>query len=175
MKTYLLFALTLSVATGCSSSYDVANEPTPGKYSFTQVNENAKDQSFTILTTQGEEIDATDLFVRGDSTSFLEPSVASTNKRSTIATSSVERITIKQTGAGAVDGLVWGAIVGAPIGLLLGSAAAALEDNGEAFDWAVVAGSVAVASVLGGGVGALIRHSDEYIFRSQSNSSQKDK
>jgi len=179
MKVNFLFGLTLSVATGCSSSYYVANEPAPDKYSLAQVNETAKDQSFTISTIHGEEIDATDLFVTGDSTSFLEPSFASTENRSAIPTSSVETITIKDAGAGAVDGLVWGAIVGAAGGLLLGTLAVIAYGLPATEDWVEVTGWVAGTAVVGGGVGAgvgaLIRHSDEYIFQSQSNSSQEHK
>ncbi len=171
MKTHLLFGLTMSVATGCSSSYHVGNEPAPDTYSFAQVSENAKGYSVTIWTIQGEEIRATDLFVRGDSTSFLQ---STTEKRITIATSSVETITIKKAGAGAVDGLIPGAILGVPAGWLVGSMAAAFDDNRDV-DGAVAAGVFAGVVVLSAGVGAAIRHTDEYIFQSKNNNSQKEK
>lgn len=171
MKAYFLFGLTLSVATGCSSSYNVGNEPAPDTYSFAQVNENAKDHSVTIWTMQGEEISATDLFVRGDSTTFLQ---STTEKRIAIATSSVETITIKKVGAGAIDGLIPGAIIGVPAGLLLGSIAVAFKDNRDV-DGPVAAGVFAGVAVLGASVGAMIGHTDEYIFQSKSNNSQKEK
>lgn len=169
MKTCPVFALTLSLATGCSSTYNVSNEPAPDAYSFTQLNENATDHSVAIRTIEGEEIRATELFVGGDSTSFLE---STSDKRITIATSSLETIRIKHVGAGAVDGLVWGTVVGAPIGLLLGSAAAELEDNGQSVDWVAAVGLTAGVAVLGGGMGALIRHTDEYIFELKGNDSR---
>lgn len=171
MKTYFLFGLTLSVGIGCSSSYDVGNEPAPDKYSFAQVNENANDQSVTIWTIQGEEIRATDLFVRGDSTTFLQ---STTKKRIAVATSSVERIAIKNAGAGAIDGLIAGAIVGVPAGWLFGSAVASLNDkNGvDGPAAAIVFGGTAV---LGAVVGGLIHHTDVYIFQSKHSNSQKEK
>jgi hypothetical protein len=172
MKACFLFGLTLSVATGCTSSYDVANEPAPDKHSFAQVNEDAKGQSFTISTVHGEEIDATDLFIGADSASFLEPSVLYTDKRSTIPTSSIKTIIIKHVGAGAVDGLVWGVIVGTPIGALAGAAAEGIQ--GEATPALATASVIVTAAALGAGVGAIIRHTDEYIFQSTNNNSQKE-
>lgn len=172
MRAYLILTLTLLAAIGCTSSYNVSNKPAPDTYSLAQVNENAKNQSFTISTMDGEEIRATDLFVGDDSTTFLQ---SPTDKRITIATSSVKIITIKSVGAGAIDGLKVGAIAGTPIGLLFGSIAAKLEDNGMAVDWVAATGLIAGTAVLGAGVGALIRHTDEYIFQSKNNNSQKEK
>ena len=172
MKTCLLFGLTLSVAAGCSSSYYVADESAWHTYSLAQMNEIAKNQSVTISTIHGEVTDAADLSVRGDSTTFLQ---STSQHRITIPSTSVETIAIDNVGAGAIDGLVLGALIGIPIGLLLGSAAASLEDNGDDFDWAVVAGSVGVAGIVGAGVGALIGHTDEYSFQSNIKSSQKEK
>ncbi len=171
MKTYLFFVLTMLVAAGCSSSYDVSNEPAPDMYSFAQVNENAKDRSMTIWTTQGEEIRATDLFVRADSTTFRQ---STTQKRIVIATSSVERIAIKNAGAGAIDGLIAGAIVGVPAGWVIGSGVAELDDrNGvDVPSAAIVFGGTAL---IGAVVGGLIRHTDEYSFQSHDNNSQKEK
>lgn len=171
MKACFLFGLTLSVAAGCSSSYTVGNEPGPDTYSFAQVNENVKDHSVAIRTLQGEEMRATGLFVGSDSTSFL---LSSTNKRMTVATASVETITIKKAGAGAINGLIPGAIIGAPAGLLLGSLAVAFKDNRDV-DGPVAAGVFAGVAALGAGVGALIGHTDEYILQSKNNNSQQEK
>lgn len=172
MKTCFLFGLTLSVATGCSSSYYVGNEPIPDKYSIAQVNENSKDHSVTIRTMQGEEIGATNLFVSGDSTSFLR---STREKRITIATASVETITIKSVGAGAIDGLIPGAIVGVPAGWIFGSLVAAGEDRVNSIDGPTAAGVFAGTAALGALVGATIGHSDVYIFQSTNNTSQKEK
>ena len=171
MKTYLLFGLTLSVATSCSSSFNVSNEPAPDKYSFAQVNENAKDHSVTIWTMQGEEIRATDLFVRDDSTTFLQ---SATKKTITIATSSIETIIIKNAGAGAIDGLIPGAIIGVPAGWLFGSLVAGLDDR-NGVDGPSAAGVFAGTAALGAIVGATIGHTEEYIFQSKNNNSQKEK
>ena len=172
MKTCLLIGLTLSVATGCSSSYHVGKEPAPDKYSFAQVNEIAKDHSVTIWTMRGEEIRAACLFVGDDSTTFLH---SNTEKRITIATSSVETITIKNVGAGAIDGLIPGAIVGVPAGLLFGSLVAASEDRVNSIDGPSAAGVFAGTAALGALVGAAIGHTDVYIFQSTNNNSQKEK
>ena len=175
MKAWFLFGLILSAVTGCTSSYDVANEPvpiqhwprTPDKYSFAQVNEDAKDQFFTISTVHGEEIDATDLFIRGDSTSFLEPSVAS---GSTIATSSVETITIKKAWVGGLEGFGFGFIPGAVLGGVAGD-----HSSGEVeFAWyegAVVVGTV--TGVIGGIIGLIVGHTYEYQFVNKADSSKK--
>jgi hypothetical protein len=172
MKTYLFLGLTLSVAAGCSSSYEVGNEPAPDKYSFAQVNENAKDNSVTISTMHGDEIRATDLFVSGDSTTFLQ---STTEKRITIATSSVGRITIKNAGAGAIDGLIAGAIVGVPAGWIFGSMVSALNDDVNSIDGPAAAVVFAGTAVLGAAVGGAIRHTDVYIFQPTNNNSQKEK
>jgi hypothetical protein len=172
MKIHFFLGLILSAATGCSSSSYVGKEPARDTCSFAQLNENCKGHIVAIWTLQGEEIMANDLFVDPDSTTFQE---STTEKRTAIVTSSVERVTIRRVGAGAIDGIIWGAIVGAPIGVFLGAAAAALEDSGDKLDGAVVAGSIAVASALGAGVGALARHTDEYVFPSGKSSHRKGK
>ena len=121
---------------------------------------------------QGEEIKATNLFVSGDSTTFLR---STTEKRITIATSSVGTITIKNVGAGAIDGLIPGAIVGVPAGWLFGSLVAAGEDRVNSIDGPSAAGVFAGAAALGALVGATIGHTDVYIFQSTNSTSQKEK
>lgn len=173
MKAYILLGLTLSVATGCSSSYYVSNEPAPDKCSFAQMNENAKDQSSTIVTMQGEEIQATDLFVGGDSTTFLQ---LTSPKRRTIATSSVKIIRIDNVRTGAVDGLIRGALVGGGVGLLFQALATALGQPGSVLNTlGNVGGPIAGGALLGAGVGAIVRHTDRYFFQTQSDDSQKGK
>jgi len=169
MKACFLFGPILSVVAGCTSSYDVANESSPDKYSFAQVNEDAKDQSFTISTVHGEEIDATDLFIGADSASFLEPSVLYTDKRSTIPTSSVETITMRRADwvAGA-EGFGIGFLSGAMLGVLLASGG-----NG---DTPLIEGSVGVGAVtgfLGAIVGVIVGHKYEYQFANKADSVKK--
>jgi UDP-N-acetylmuramyl pentapeptide synthase len=107
MRAYVLLGLTLSVSSGCSSTYEVRD--------FAKVNEKAVDNTVTISTKEGEEMRAKDLSVRDDSTTFLE---VTTEKRITITTLSVGTFAMNNVGAGAIDGLFGGAIVGAPMGAL---------------------------------------------------------
>jgi hypothetical protein len=161
MRPNLFFVLAIPVAIGCSSSYEAGTNAALDKSFLVQVNENARDRHVAITTSDGKGISATRLLVGRDSTSFLE---STTDTRMTIATSSVGIVRITHAGAGAVDGLFWGALIGTPIGIFLGKGAAVLEDNGDFLDWMVVAGSVGASGVIGAIVGVSIRHTDEYIF-----------
>jgi len=155
MRAYCLIVLIPLIATGCSSSYDVSD--------YAQINENALDQSVTVATWEWGKIRGTDLFLRGDSTTFLEPA---TEKRIVIATSSVKSVAMNNTGGGAVDGLIAGAIVGAPLGALFSAYATGMkaEKGGGGFDVGALVVPIVGAAALGAGIGALIGHTDTYNF-----------
>ena len=151
MRTDSVIGLALLIATGCSSSYDVSD--------YARVNESALDQSVTVATWEWGKIKGTDLFVRGDSTTFLE---SASEKRIVIPTSSVKSVAMNRTGGGAVDGLIAGAIVGVPLGVLFSAFATGLEGGG--YDVGALIGPIVGAAALGAGIGALIGHTDTYNF-----------
>jgi hypothetical protein len=151
MRAYCLIVLIPLIATGCSSSYDVSD--------YAQINEKALDQSVTVAASEWGKIRGTDLFVRADSTTFLE---SATEKRIVIATSSVKSVAINSTREGAVDGLIAGAIIGAPLGALFSAYATGMGGGG--FDVGALVGPIVGAAALGAGIGALIGHTDRYNF-----------
>ena len=151
MRGCCLTGLTLLIATGCSSTYDVGDS--------SRVNINVPDRTVAITTWEGSEITGTGLSVRDDSTALLE---SPAGKRITIATSSVKSIAVNSTGGGAIDGLIVGGIVGAPLGVMLSAYSTSMEGSG--MDIGALVGPIVGAAAVGAGVGAIMGRTDTYNF-----------
>jgi hypothetical protein len=140
------------------------------EYSYREMNEDLKGKDVTIELKDGRDISAKEVKISDDSVSWVD---ASSDRTFGIVTTDVKTVVDNKHWVGALEGMGFGMLVGGAVGIILNfsteSQAAGL------YDWTVVAGSVGVAGVLGAGVGALIGHTDEYIFQSKINSPQKGK
>jgi hypothetical protein len=154
---------------GCSSSYDVSSSPDADS-SFNAFNEEASERSGTIVFRKNSEVEARNMSASPDSTRFLN---AATDSITVVPTHTVKKVVVTNHGAGFVDGLVWGAIVGS-----VTVAAICAADGGQSIQ--LKPGGVIFLSLFGGAVGGAIGgvcgviagHSYEYQFPASAESTK---
>ena len=116
-----------------------------------------------IVSTNGERRTVEGALVTGDSVSWMEPA------RSTFPTSIIRIIALKNSGAGAVEGLFSGALVGTISGALvlqqLNISFGGTGSNMPAAGYLIFAGGGAVlGALIGDIIGANIGHTDEFFL-----------
>jgi hypothetical protein len=156
--------LSLLFSIGCSTSYEVSSSPNGGS-SFNAFNVEASERSATILLQDGGELGVRNIIASPDSTRFLN---ARTNETTVVPTHTIRTVVLTSAGAGFLDGLEWGAGIGAVTGVTCGLIA--YKPGGE---WgsdvagiSMIVGAVgAVAGgVIGGIIGVSVGHSYRYEF-----------
>jgi len=164
----LLESLLFSI--GCSSSYEVSSSP-DAETSFNTFNVDAYGRTGTILFQDGREMDARNIIASSDSTRLL---MMEGDATIVVPTYTIRKVVFTSHGAGLLDGLEWGAGVGAVTGVTF--TLIAFKGNGEwgsdvaGFSMGVGAIGAAAGGVIGGIIGVSVGHSYRYQFVTSANS-----
>jgi len=154
MKILLSLFMLAVCLIGCTSSYTIHETTASDHRTYSQLNEELRGRSATIVLKAGENIPVENVEVTMDSTSWSDSKL---KENHIIPNSMILKIIIKDRGRGAIDGLhvgVFGglAIIGA---VLLGGS---WGDNNMQWYYA------GAMPVLGAGMGAGVSHTYEYYF-----------
>ena len=138
---------------GCSSSSVVS--------SFNTFNVDVYDRSATIVFHNGSELDGRNIIASPDSTRFLNEK---TDAITVVPTHTIRTVVLTSAGAGFLDGLEWGAGIGAVMGFTLGYIAHGSGEHDVAYSMGAGAIEAAVGGVIGGIIGVGVGHSYNYQF-----------
>jgi len=172
----ILFGLAIFLC-GCSSSYLVSSTGKPdAKYSYHEMNEELKGQDVEIELKDGRDISAKDVKISDDTVSWVDQQTDQAFKASILE---INKIVMKSSSIGALEGAGFGLVGGGGLGALVGQI---IVGNHGA--WGTGAG-VFFGSIIGGGIGIIvgpitgliIGHSYNYEFPTaeQSDSLQNGK
>jgi len=159
---------------GCSSSYEVSSSP-DAETSFDTFNVDAYDRSGTIVFQDGRELDARNIIASTDSTRFLNEK---TDAITVVPTHTIKEVVFTSHGVGFLDGLEWGAGIGAVTGVTLGLLGSRSGNGAWGSDVAGISmgfGAIgaAVGGVIGGIWGGIAGHSYENQFPASTDSTKK--
>jgi hypothetical protein len=179
VKIRLILISAIVLLAGCTSTYSVKSDPflfkvkplpSGGKvmdYYCAMVNEKTKGKIVVVSTVQNENIKAVILHVAADSISFVN---IDAGFKQNIPTSSLHSISLKNSGTAALDGFMYGGAIGSLTGLILtpielghGGGQMNFFPVGVLYLYYASLGAVG-GSVLGSAIGAIIGHTDKYIF-----------
>lgn len=151
MKIFIVVSILASLNSGCTSSYKVSRTPRANAYSLAEVNEKIIKKEATIFLLDGNEIVGTGILLNFDSTSIGN---ASSGKKYIIGTNDIQRIVIRNSGMGGLEGFGIGFLGGAGAGVLVGSVISS-SGNQNYPGLAQAAGAIG-GGLLGGLVGTII-------------------
>jgi hypothetical protein len=155
--------LSLLFSIGCSTSYEVSSSPTAAS-SFNAFNVEASEKKATILFQDGGELGVRNIIASPDSTRFLN---AKTNEITVVPTRAIKTVVLTSAGAGFLDGLEWGAGIGAVTGVTFGLIAMGSSNSDEwgSDDAGISMGVGAIGAVAGGVIGGIIGVSVGHSYR----------
>ena len=159
LRVLLTFAICIS---SCTQVRNIKNSQEPESY-YAKVTKASYGKISTIITTSGESYEGTDVVVDSDSTKWV---LESSGERLTYPTDKIHQVRIKDRFKGFVGGFLFG--IPAGLGALLIAGALELDlDPPEGFTQvhALIIG-VTIGALVGGGIGAVRGHRDEYIMNS---------
>jgi hypothetical protein len=166
----LIIAVAIGVS-GCAHTHRVNLSSEPS--AFDEINARLKDKDVEITSVDGRTFTGKSPQLAPDSTSWYDPE---TYHQSTVATSEIRRIVTLKRLRGALEGLKYGALIGAAAGLGYGVASGADEDAhgyGPDIDtpsWGVML--AADGALVGLVVGTIVGSKDEYVIECDCPRSQ---
>jgi small nuclear ribonucleoprotein (snRNP)-like protein len=141
--------------TGCKSTYQLTN--------CSEIEQEIYGESVIIKMTNGETYEGKLIETGLDSLTFVH---SSSKKEFMVPSSAIKKIIYKRSGKGALDGFLYGYLTGAGIGVIYFSV-------GHPNFWGILLLSAVFgvpSGLIGVPVGAVIGHTDEYIFEVPSDS-----
>jgi hypothetical protein len=161
-----VLAASLWFLVGCSSSYRVSSSPNSDA-SFNTFNAKAYDRSVVIVFHDGRECAARNIIASADSTRFLNET---TDAMAVVPTHTIKKVIFTNHLVGLLEGLGWGAGIGAASAGLAALLGAFGEDVDAASVFSVI-GAAAAGGAFGGGIiGVIIGHDYEFLFPTGLNS-----
>ena len=154
---------------GCSSSYIVSSHPRDADVlTFSELNDEIKDKSATIVFQDSSTLECQSIFSRPDSTSWVNPI---TGARDAIPTQNIRELFLKSRGRGVFEGIGIGILSGAAVGLLSAGIAVGIGNHSHDDPYLFI-GSPIYGGVLGLLTGTIVGvvngHTYEYEFADHS-------
>ena len=158
-RVFLTFALIFS---SCSQVRNIKNSESPESF-YSKVTKAAYGKTVTLITTNCESYEGTNVIVASDSTRWV---LVSSGERAICSTDQIHMIYTKDHIKGAVGGLTIGLIAGivVAVGAIIVHLNTTEDEAGDMSGIAFLVGGVTLGVLVGSGMGAVMGHKDEYIF-----------
>jgi hypothetical protein len=171
MKTFLSLIFLALILTSCSSTYYIKHE----KKIIEDLNKELENENVTIIMKNGQEIEGKQVYVSTSSIDYLDPE---TNEPQFVSSSTINSIIINDNSTGALEGLGVGALAGIVAGTLAEKSSEPKENKSGTMLKNVGSGIsslvlLTISSFAGLITGAIIGHSDNYIFTDPQNIKNK--
>lgn len=160
---FLTIMVVAAAVSGCAHTHRI--NLSSGPSTFDEVNARLENKAVTIISADGRTFTGKSPQFAPDFTSWFDPE---TYRQATIATSEIRKIVTLKRSRGALEGLKYGALIGAAAGLSYGVASGADKDPqgyGPDIDtpgWGVML--AADGALVGLVVGTIVGSRDEYVI-----------